>query len=166
MATISPRTLHPKLQELYAYWQRKAGDRPMPALRELNPATLKPWLANLLIIGVREESKFHYHYYGAGFIDAFGVNMSGRTIDSLPEAQRTLIQHEYEYVRARKAPTWRIYSGEFDGRILTWERLILPVATDGTNVDALLVGVYERENEGMFDVAAPSVAAPSVAPAG
>jgi hypothetical protein len=152
MAEISPRMLQPALQELYEYWRRKAGDRPMPAMREVNPASLKPWLSNLLIIGVRAD-KFHYHYYGASFIDAFGVNMSGRTIESLPEAQRTLIQHEYDYVRTRKMPTWRIYSGEFDGRILTWERLILPLSSDGQAVDSMLVGVYERENDGMFEVA-------------
>ncbi|MBM3570783.1 MAG: PAS domain-containing protein [Alphaproteobacteria bacterium] len=152
MATIPPSHLHPKLQELYTYWRAKSGTRAMPALLEINLATLKSWLANLVIIGVREENKFHYHYCGASFIDAFGVNMSGRTIDSLPEAQRALIQHEYDYVRTRKTPTCRIYSGEFDGRILTWERLILPVSSDGATVDAMLVGVYERENEGMFEV--------------
>jgi hypothetical protein len=31
--------------------------------------------------------------------------------------------------------------------------LILPLSSDGQAVDSMLVGVYERENDGMFEVA-------------
>ncbi|GAB4179805.1 MAG: hypothetical protein OHK0024_18210 [Thalassobaculales bacterium] len=157
--------LHPRLRELFQYWDEKRGLRRMPMMREMSPGVLKPFLPNLLIIGVQADGDFVYHYYGTSFSDAFGVNMAGRSIDALPEAQRTLIRHEYDYVRLQRRPTWRIYSGDFDGRIVTWERLIVPLAgPDGQSVSTLLVGAYEAVNDGIFDIEEEE-AAPALSPA-
>jgi hypothetical protein len=161
MTTIAASVIQPQLRELFDWWTKRRGDRTMPTMRELNPAVLKPWLPNLLIIGVKEESQFIYHYYGSSFIDAFGTNMAGRTIDSLPEAQRDLIRHEYDYVCQRKRPTWRVYSGDFDGEIVTWERLILPFGNEHGQVVTLVVGVYEMKNVGLFEVESANAAAPA-----
>ena len=143
--------MQPKLKALFGYWEQRRGGRDLPSLATIDARGLKPWLNHLIIVQVRQEG-FTYRYYGSSFIEAFGVDMEGLGLDMLPPTQRAILQHEYEYVRSRKRPTWRLYSGDFDGEIVTWERLILPLSGDGTEVDTLLVAAYEVKDDGIFDV--------------
>jgi len=146
--------MQPRLRELYAFWEdRKRAAGGLPSIMRLHADRLTPWLDNLIIITIKREGEFVYRYYPKSFVEQFGVDMSGKATTSLPEAQRTLLETEYDYVRQRKRPTWRIYSGDFDGEIVTWERLLLPFAADGETVDTLMVGVYEAKHAGMFEIA-------------
>ena len=151
MPIIQRNQMQQKLKDLFAYWEKRRLGRDMPTLATIDPPGLKPWLDNLIIIQVKKE-EVTYRYYGASFVEAFGVDMEGLGLEILPKAQRTLLQQEYDYVRERKKPTWRLYSGDFDGEIVTWERLILPVSARDNEVDTILVAAYEVRNEGIFDV--------------
>jgi hypothetical protein len=154
MPFIQYAAMQPKLRDLYAFWDEKVAARGhMPSIARIHPEALKPWLPNLIIITIKQEGQYVYRYYGNSFIEAFGIDMMGKATVDLPESQRALIEHEYEYVRTRKRPAWRVYSGDFDGEIMTWERLILPLSADGEIVDTLLVAVYEAKNAGVFDIA-------------
>jgi hypothetical protein len=155
MPVIQYGAMQPRLRELYAFWddrRQRAGGK-IPSILKVHAESLTPWLSNLVIMTVRREGEFAYRYYPKTFIEQFGVDMSGKLTTELPDAQRALLEHEYDYVCQKKRPTWRVYTGEFDNEIITWERLILPFAADGETIDTLLVGVYEAKNAGLFEIA-------------
>lgn len=147
--------VHPKLRGLYDFWNDSRGDAEAPVSQVIDPASLVNWLPNTLIIscmatpsGVRE---YVYRYYGTAFEKAFGVDMEGKNIKNLQKEQQDLIRREYDRTCERKRPTWRLYSGEFKGKLVTWERLILPfVKSPDEDVSYLLVGAYESNADGMF----------------
>ena len=140
---IIKEVLHPTLLGLYEVWEAQRGEQPMPTWDDIAKLDLKRWRDNLVVIEVVGREKYVYRYYGAKFVELFGKDMTGRTLDGLPDEQKALIEFEYEYARSRRRPTWRVYSGDFDGDIVTWQRLILPISSDGEAVDTLLVGAYE-----------------------
>ena len=154
MPIIQYGAMQPRLRELYAFWdeRRRRSDGKLPSILRVHAESLTPWRNNLVIMTVRREGEFVYRYYPKSFGDQFGVDMSGKQTTELPEAQRALLEHEYDYVRQKKRPTWRVYTGEFDNEIVTWERLILPFATDGEAIDTLMIGVYEAKNAGLFEI--------------
>jgi hypothetical protein len=136
---------HPKLQSLHDYWMAQHAGTPVPVSDVVDPDDLKPWLGNLLVMDVVEGDNFIYSYYGKSFADAFQADMMGRSIELLPEAQRTVLQAEYDRVRRDRVPATRVYTADFDGQPATWERLVLPLSSDGEIVDKLLVAAYRLE---------------------
>ena len=142
--TEPPLTLrHPKLQSLLEFWRRQQADAAVPVAEDLDPEDLKEWLGNLLIMDVIEGDNFIYSYYGESFERAFGESMVGKSIELLPDAQRALLHDEYERARIGRAPIARVYTAEFDGKLATWERLVLPLSTNGEKVDKLMVSAYQ-----------------------
>jgi hypothetical protein len=139
--------LHPTLLGLYEAWEARRVGAALPTWAAITEADLKRWYDNLVVIEVVDEvgggDAYVYRHYGAKFVELFGKDLTGFTLDGLPEDQKALITFEYEYARSRRRPTWRVYSGDFDGEIITWQRLILPVSSDGETIDLLLVGAYQ-----------------------
>ena len=134
--------VHPKLAELFAYWREQAGAAAMPIADELDVSALNRWIGNLVVIDVPEPGRFVYAYYGERLEEAFRTQMVGRTPDELPEAQRAALQQEYEAVRSAAGAIARRYTADFDGRLETWERLVLPLSAGDDQVVKILVAAY------------------------
>lgn len=133
----------PTLNRLLDFWlTRCAGGRP-PAPDSISPTDLRPWKDNLVVFEVIGDDAFVYTYYGKGLAEAFGHSRLGATLDDLPPEQRAILRPEYDAVRRERLPVARIYTGDFNGRLRTWERLVLPMSSDGTVIDKLMVAAYE-----------------------
>lgn len=148
----------PRLIGLFDYWQQRCDGDHLPGRRHIDPLDMAEWLGNLLLMEVTADGSYRYRLYGSGFVQEFGREMTGRTIADLPTEQQGLIRAEYEQARVSRQPSARVYSAEFDiaslirlGREIrkqaSWERLVLPLANDGTHVDMLLVGAYQLGRE-------------------
>jgi hypothetical protein len=146
---------HPKLLSLYSFWLEQCAGAPMPPAANLNPADLRPWLGNLLIMDVIRGADFVYSYYGQSFAEAFGKDRVGQSIDVLPEQQSDILRAEYDRVRQERLPVARSYSADFDGAMSTWERLVLPLADDAGEVGKLLVGAYRLDHPNLVAMVAP-----------
>lgn len=143
MRAIVRDVMYGKLQELYDAWerQRPAPDK-LPGRPALKVMGLNRFAKNLVMIEVDGDS-YVYRHYGAQFVESFGKDMTGADISTLPDEQMQLIKFEYDHVRKKRGPTWRSYTGDFDGELVTWERLALPISTDGETIDLLIVAAYE-----------------------
>ena len=146
---------HPKLLSLYAFWLEQCAGARLPLASALNPAELRPWLGNLLIMDVVRNADFVYSYYGQSFSDSFGEDRVGQSIARLPEAQSDILRAEYDRVRSEAKPVARVYSADFDGVPSTWERLVLPLTEDGETVGKLLVGAYKLDRPHPVTMGAP-----------
>jgi hypothetical protein len=155
---IRPDLADPRLAALYAYWDGKRASRPMPTRADLDPVEMRAWLGNLVLIDAMADGRFVYRLYGTKFVDSFGLDMTGRSVDELPTDQRERVRSDYEAVRATGQPRARLYTALFDKapsgirpptvkaagapQVVTWERLILPLGGSSPSVGMLLVGAY------------------------
>ncbi len=137
----------PHLSGLLDFWLTKCtGDKP-PVSSTIAPADLRPWKDNIVIFEVIGEDDFVYSYYGKALAEAFGHSRLGATLDELPEEQRAILRPEYESARRERLPVARVYTADFSGTTRTWERLVLPMSSDGELIDKILVAAYELTGE-------------------
>jgi len=154
----------PHLSGLLDFWLTKCtGDKP-PVSSTIAPADLRPWKDNIVIFEVIGEDDFVYSYYGKALAEAFGHSRLGATLDELPEEQRAILRPEYESARRERLPVARVYTADFAGTTRTWERLVLPMSSDGELIDKILVAAYELTGERPGEVDAPCAPA-AVVPA-
>lgn len=133
------------LSGLFDFWRTKhCGEKP-PVASTIAPADLRLWKDNIVIFEVIGDGEYVYSYYGQALATAFGHSRLGATLDELPTEQRAILLPEYETVRREKIPVTRIYTADFDGVIRSWERLALPLSSDGQIIDKLLVAAYELD---------------------
>ncbi|MFD1627251.1 PAS domain-containing protein [Azospirillum griseum] len=146
----------PYLSGLLDFWISKcvAGSLPVPSA--IAPADLRPWKDHIVVFEVIGDDSgdgnggansgpaaFVYSYYGQALATAFGHSRLGATLDDLPAEQRAILQPEYDAVRRERVPLVRVHTADFDGRTRSWERLVLPLSSDGVTIDKLLVAAYE-----------------------
>ncbi len=134
---------HLDLRSLCAFWLKQCPEGGLPLATDMEPSDLRRWLPNLLIMHVHHDGSFSYSYYGRSLARAFGETRLGQTLDDLPESARDVLRQEYELVCRQRSPIHRTYTATFDGERQTWERLVLPLSSDGQTIDKLLVAAYE-----------------------
>jgi hypothetical protein len=136
------------LRKLLAYWLEKKGDRPAPIRTDIDPTEIKPLLPYIGLVDVeRAPLRFRYRLTGTEITKCYGLELTGHYLDELD-----LNQHEaditQEYVRAAEngEPSCSVleYTRK-DGHHIRYERLVLPLSSDGRVVDMLIGGcVFER----------------------
>jgi hypothetical protein len=136
----------PALSGLLDFWLSKCSGGNPPVSSTITPAELRPWKDNIVIFEIVGEDDYVYAYYGKALEKAWGHSRLGRTLNVLPDDQRKTLHSEYESVLRERLPVARVYTGSFDGIARTWERLVLPLSSDGGTVDKLLVAAYEMPN--------------------
>ncbi|WP_211102027.1 hypothetical protein [Azospirillum brasilense] len=133
----------PHLSGLLDFWLTKCiGGKP-PASSTIAPADLRPWKDNIVIFEVIGDDDFVYSYYGQSLAAAFGHSRLGATLDDLPEEQLAILRPEYASLLRERLPVARVYTADFSGVMRTWERLALPMSSDGETIDKILVAAYE-----------------------
>ncbi len=139
-----------RLRGLYEYWRRKAGQRAMPARRDIDPLEMREWLGNLVLIEFfGSVEKYRIRLDGTNITEYYGVERTGKGIEALtsPE-ERALLLSQYEPVLRDKRPAY--CEAEFvnsDGVNARQMKLLLPLSDDGEHVNMVLGGIYFRRLE-------------------
>src|SRR5262245_2454510 len=107
---VRPDLSDPRLSALYDYWEGKRAGRAMPTRADIDPLEMRAWLGNLLLIDVCGEGRFTYRLYGTGFVQSFGRDMTGRSVDELPAEQQERVRADYQAVCASHQPRSRLYT--------------------------------------------------------
>ncbi|HIP79410.1 MAG TPA: PAS domain-containing protein [Kiloniellaceae bacterium] len=130
-----------KLRQLYAYWQRLGGAECLPSRRDIDPVEIPTLLPNIFLIDVVGDAEdFVFRLAGTLVEDAFSMPLKGKSIAEIQKRAGTPIPvaHHIEVARGG-GPRYR------EGKMLVpgrehWEinRLLLPLASDGTTIDVLM----------------------------
>lgn len=131
------------LSGLLDFWLTKCVGGKPPVSSAIAPADLRPWKDNIVVFEVIGEDDLVYSYYGKALAAAFGHSRLGATLDELPPEQRAILRPEYATVRRERLPVARVHTADFGGVMRTWERLVLPMSSDGETIDKILVAAYE-----------------------
>jgi hypothetical protein len=148
-------------RRLFEYWREKRGARKMPARGDLEPSDIPDLLPDIALVDVLTEAPgLRYRLVGTRQVAARGLDPTGKPVTEghlgrhIP-GMREQVLSNYRRVIDTGRPLFRDTSiaghdnrGDIllGGRLIARFSLFLPLATDGENVDMVLI--YSRLEEG------------------
>jgi len=130
----------PLLVQAYDYWCARRGARRFPARDDIAPEDMRAFLAQVLLFGVTYDPlDFVYRVFGSGVAAAHGADFSNKSVSEIqPPEFATVIGEQYGEVIARRTPVLHqvIYSPR--RRHIDYQRITMPLSTDGEIIDMLL----------------------------
>ena len=136
-----------RLHAVYAYWDSKRNGRAMPSRADIEPADLKPFLPQLVLLDVvGDPPRFRYRLVGTEVTrvrQGLGKgDPTGEFVDDVTHHQGTAaVLAHYRRVVAERRPSIDAgtYTPSPERPWLRFKRLVMPLAADGATVDMLLV---------------------------
>jgi hypothetical protein len=128
-------------RELFDYWLRSAGQRPMPARSDLDPLKVPRLLPHLGLIDVRDGlDQALFRLAGTRLHDIYGQEITGKRIDEVFCGDCAAYWSRiHSRVVEKGMPAHGVVRGPAEGRdhvVLFWLRL--PLSEDGGQVDRIL----------------------------
>lgn len=154
MTEFDPTFEDPRLRRFYEYWLSKCRSGRLPSRADIDPVEipeLLPWI--MLIDPVPDAAgiRFRFRLIGTGLVARAGRDATGRFYDEML-SKRDVARFTAIYSEVMKSGTPHHYHSDVDiarleGREhIRYERLVCPLAADGTTVDMLaLVVVFLDE---------------------
>jgi hypothetical protein len=141
-------TSHESVRAVVAYWRQKAGTRPMPGRRDIDPAEIKPYLSAVILVDVvPDERRFVYRLVGTHEVAGRGMDPTGLAVrDSFYAESQEAALGTYEYVVREKRPFCCCdpYVTP-DGWQEHEDVVYLPLSDDGEQVNMVLVYSYSHQ---------------------
>ena len=145
-------TPHVDLVTFFEYWRSLVGlDGRLPSRADVSPDKLRPLLPGIIIIDVLPQSdvetpyRFRYRLIGTEHRSYLGADLTGRTFDEAFSAERLRMANEscFWIVRERRANYLRMSTRGLatSERVAFYERIMAPLAADGSSVN-MLIGMW------------------------
>ncbi len=134
------------LRRLYLYWDEKRAGRRFPARRDIDATQLSYILGWINLIDVLHNPlRFRFRLHGSMIVETVGCDMTGKFLDEYPVSDyRPFLEMVWGETVTRASPTHAFYDRIIDGRPRRFESLRLPLSSDGTTIDMLLVAARDR----------------------
>jgi hypothetical protein len=148
------RILHPRIQEVAAYWDSKCRGRRAPSRRDIDPPfELRSYLPHLFMLDVVEPGpRFRLRLVGTEITRAVGGDRTGRFLDEVsPPHIYPELHQEIADVAANFVLRYRASDTAWLGRTIgRFHRLMAPLSGDQERVNIVFgVGyVIERKPRG------------------
>jgi hypothetical protein len=144
---LRPETWHSTIRALYDYWLSIRPPAGLPGRQHVDPTAIPRLLSHLFMVDVsRDPLRFRYRLVGTEFAILIGQDLTGRYLDEVHPGFHSLVLRQYTAVAELGRPAYRkgpIMYARSDKQYLGMERLILPLARNGVDVDIILgVVVY------------------------
>lgn len=145
------------LAQLYAYWQAKRGGQLMPSRADINPVEMQAFLPHTMLLDVLTDAqgdvRFRTRLIGTHVVSGFGSDFTGKYLDEigLGDQHDRLIEACLYTVQKRK-PAY--LAGKLIRQSprehLSYQRLGVPLSTDGENVNMILAAASVQRRPSPF----------------
>lgn len=134
----------PVLRQLHALWRGRAGHGgTLPTLSQIEEIELLHRPSMSLVEVTRDPPQYRYRWVSSEVAAMLGYDMTGKTTAAIPDAQaRAYVERLYERALAQRAPLYEQGELVLGGRRLSYRTLVLPLSSDGSAIDKLLI--YRR----------------------
>jgi hypothetical protein len=156
LRVIEPR--HSTLRRLCQYWLEKKAERLAPPRQDIDLSHLGDLLPHVFLLEVEYRPlRFRFRLVGAEIVERFGGDVTGRYIDEIEFSYRapSVAAYYAAVVTTREPSCHNVHYTTGSGRHLVYERVILPLSSDGETVDMLLGGIRFDE---AYETTGPSAA--------
>ena len=140
---------------LYKHWNEAPATRALPVWRDLDSrefAAMSPNLSFTDVIGTNGRPRFLIRYHGSRIGEAYGSDCHGKYLDEVLPAnfRQTALSTYWQVVETRSPVYTAVDTPDRDGRVVHYERLLLPFGRDGVTVDRILASLEMISPEGAF----------------
>lgn len=130
-----------QVRAIYDYWNRKRGNRRMPARADIDPAEIKPLLAYILLTDLHYDPlRAYFRLVGTAVAEVAGRDLTGQWLhEAEVDGGVELWLRNYDRLARERAPVYgrtRATVQRGDERIFEW--ILLPLSSDGETVDKVL----------------------------
>jgi len=135
---------HPKLRQLYDYWDGRRGGRQLPSRGDIDPVDMRFAIGDVILADVIEGDppRFRIRLHGTNLSERTNFDLTGKMLDEMPAPEfRELVNRSFRKVARTKEPMHVIADRLLDGRMQRYEAILLPLSSDGERVDRLMVGM-------------------------
>lgn len=143
----APSNADPALHDLFRRWAERARTGRLPSAEELDFDGLIEACPGAALISLEPQPdgsrRYIYSRVGKGHGVALGRDIKGYSIDELVAPQQVAYyENVYDRIVAERKPHyWMRMNSLVGSQLHTFERLLVPVASDGKTVDGL-VGIW------------------------
>lgn len=138
------------LHQLYTYWSSLRGIGSLPGRGDIAPDRIVQVLPHIGLFDVESAPRrYRIRLMGTEIVRWYGCDLSGRYLDEVdfghgPRFTFALLD---QVVDCRLAGHMTGTYTKQDGRTIRYERLFMPLASDGSRVDMLIGAAYELPPE-------------------
>jgi len=142
-----PQDAHKSLHDLYRVWDTVTSRGHLPSVDDIMSDEGIASGDTTMVLRVdrddRDQPRFTYTHAGPRQGQVFGRPIVGFSVDELvpPQQIAHFVNVFRDILTSKKPHYWMRMNGMFDGAFRTYERLVVPVSTDGESVDGF-VGVW------------------------
>ena len=141
---------------LLAWWGRMCGVARVPATADATPETRGTQTQSMIHCDVVMDDgrqRFLMRFIGERLATAYGGDWVGRFLDeALPVGLSEATHRAYAAAVESQQPVYNIMNTpDRKGRMVHYERLVLPFSSDGSAVDHLVISVEMLSDEGAFE---------------
>ncbi|MFC7158172.1 PAS domain-containing protein [Pseudidiomarina halophila] len=128
-------------KELFSYWDKNQGSKPMPSRTDFDPIDVPGLLTHISMVDIEPETgRYKYRLVGSETVTGVGEDYTGRYLDELPVMSGVI--ERYNWMLENKIPY--LYRGQFiwsKKDYLDYCALNLPFSDDGVTVNIIMTGV-------------------------
>jgi hypothetical protein len=136
----------PQIRRFVEYWQGKRGAARYPARAALDPIEFRYVLGDVVIIAAKRAAPgsqfpwaFRYRLIGANVVARDGYDLTNKSLDDLPEPEyRERVRTTWTAVCDSGVPAHHIRDLHLDNRMRRYEAVVLPLASNGNDIDMLI----------------------------
>ena len=140
------RIVDPEIRRFVEYCRQKRGGAKYPSRAALDPLDFRYVLGDVVIIeahrsatGSRWPWYFRYRLVGANVVERDGYNLTNKTLEDLPEPEyRERVRKTWLEVCETGLPAHGIRELVLDQRLRCYEVVVLPLASNGQDIDMLI----------------------------
>jgi len=139
--------LREEFEAIQRRWREHCQDGKLPTRAAFPPESLTPWMGHIEIVELVREGdtdRYRVRLVGTRIVYYEGRDNTGQFLDEvIPQDQHAEILEPYRRCTETRGPVYGEFYSCSDTAISSkLERLILPLAADGTNIDQFLVAIY------------------------
>jgi hypothetical protein len=132
--TVPLAEANPEARRLAEYWQARRAGRVMPVRRDLDAVEMRAWLGRLSLYEFLSDGDMLCRLRGStvATIPMPGHDSDGVRVSLMkPQDLVKVAVHQFTDSFGLAAPTYHAFELGFDGLSCRYERLVLPLASDG-----------------------------------
>jgi hypothetical protein len=141
--SLTAQLSQPMMIQLFGYWRAKCRDGRLPGRQDIDPLDVPDLLPHIAMYDVVHEAdrlRFRIRLLGTANVQLMGSDCTGRYLDEQmrPDDAARITATYRSVVEERRPHYWRSFLSTPGREHMNYERLLLPLAADGTTVDMVL----------------------------